>query len=52
MGDKIHQDCIDLLHKLFELSPVRRISADEALKHSYFNSMEKDVWNKSSVHTK
>ena len=38
MGDKISSDCIDLLHKIFELSPVRRISAEEVLKHPFFTS--------------
>jgi len=52
MGDKLPLECIDLLHKLFELSPVRRISAEDALKHPYFTSIDKDWMNKSSVHTK
>lgn len=52
MGNKIPPDCKDLLHKLFELSPKRRISAEEALRHSYFTTMDKDQFNKSSVHTK
>jgi serine/threonine protein kinase len=52
MGDKIPSDCIDLLHKLFELSPVRRISAADAIKHTYFTSIDKDWMNKSSVNTK
>lgn len=38
MGDKISSDCIDLLHKIFELSPVRRISAEEVLKHPFFTT--------------
>jgi hypothetical protein len=31
MKNHIPQDCIDLLHKILELSPKRRISADQAL---------------------
>ena len=52
MGDKLPSECVDLLHKLFELSPLRRISAAEALQHPYFTSIDKDWMNKSSVHTK
>ena len=53
MGDKISADCKDLLHKIFELSPVRRISAEEILKHPFFlKSQVEPTGNKSSVLTK
>ena len=39
MKPHIPSDCIDLLHQIFQLSPIRRISAAEALKHPYFNSV-------------
>ena len=36
MKNNIPSECIDLLHKILELSPKRRISAEAALKHPYF----------------
>jgi hypothetical protein len=36
MKNHIPAECIDLLHKILELSPKRRISASEALEHEYF----------------
>jgi serine/threonine protein kinase len=36
MKNNIPSECIDLLHKILELSPKRRISAEDALKHPYF----------------
>lgn len=30
------KDCIDLLYKLLTYDPLKRITADEALKHEYF----------------
>ena len=38
MKNIIPADCIDLLHKVLELSPKRRISALEALQHPYFQT--------------
>lgn len=38
LKNEVPPECLDLLHKLFELSPVRRISASDALKHSYFKN--------------
>jgi serine/threonine protein kinase len=53
MSDKISKDCIDVLHKIFELSPVRRISATEVLKHPFFSKpCSQPTGNKSSVVTK
>ena len=53
MGDKISSDCIDLLHKIFELSPVRRISAEEVLNHPFFTTTQhQPTGNKMSVTTK
>ena len=53
MGDKISPDCIDLLHKIFELSPVRRISAEDILKHPFFTTTQyQPTGNKISVTTK
>jgi len=40
MNDKISKDCIDVLHKIFELSPVRRISAVEVLRHPFFSKSQ------------
>jgi len=37
MANKIPPLMIDLLHKVLELSPKRRISAEEALKHPFFS---------------
>lgn len=53
MGDNIPSDCLDVLHRIFQLSPVRRITASEVLKHDYFTkSVMQPNGNKSSVQTK
>ena len=53
MGDKISEDCIDLLHKVLELSPVRRISAEDILKHPFFTTTQHQPnGDKTSVTTK
>ena len=49
--DLIPDDCMDLLYKIFQLSPVRRVSAADALQHPYFKSII-DPDSKSSVVTK
>ena len=36
MKNHIPSECIDILHKILELSPNRRISAEDALNHPYF----------------
>ena len=36
MGNKVPPLMLDLLHKVLELSPKRRLTADEALKHAFF----------------
>jgi serine/threonine protein kinase len=36
LKSQVPAQCLDLLHRIFELSPIRRISASEALKHPYF----------------
>lgn len=36
MKSQIPSDTIDFLHKILQLSPVRRLSAAEALMHPYF----------------
>ena len=37
-GGKIDKAGLDLLHKMLEMNPKKRITAEEALQHSYFNS--------------
>ena len=39
---KIPNDMLDLLHKIFQFSPNKRVSAKEALEHRYFDSMRLD----------
>jgi len=34
-------DGIDLLEKMFEYDPAKRITAMDALQHPYFDSMDK-----------
>lgn len=49
--NQVQPQCLDLLHSIFELSPIRRLSASEALKHPYFSGLaDKDA--KVSVLTK
>ena len=37
-----NEDCLDLLDKLLEINPAKRITAEEALKHKYFESLHDD----------
>lgn len=46
MKSQIPADAIDLLHKILQLSPIRRISAADALLHPYFLA---DTERKESV---
>lgn len=46
MKNQIPGDAIDLLHKILQLSPIRRISAADALLHPYFQG---DFERKESV---
>ena len=47
MKNQIPADAMDLLHKILQLSPIRRISAADALLHPFFQmDMER---NKESV---
>ena len=43
---KISTECLDLVHKIFALSPKQRISAEEALRHPYFASVREEGWKK------
>lgn len=46
MKNQIPADAMDLLHKILQLSPIRRISAGDALLHPYFFN---DIERKESV---
>jgi serine/threonine protein kinase len=35
----VPDNCIDFIHQVFQLSPERRISAADALKHPYFSGI-------------
>lgn len=38
---QINNECDDLLSKMLEMEPSKRITIKEALKHSYFNDLQK-----------
>ena len=38
-----NSDCLDLLDKMLVINPLKRITADEALKHKYFENLHDDV---------
>jgi serine/threonine protein kinase len=40
----IDEDGLDLLQKMLVLEPKKRISAKEALKHSFFDDLEKSYF--------
>jgi serine/threonine protein kinase len=48
----VSADCLDLLHKIFQLSPERRISSQDALLHPFFSDKSLDDNKISSVLTK
>lgn len=52
MKNQVPELCIDLIHQIFQLSPVRRISASEALRHPFFCGVNGDTDQKVSVLTK
>jgi mitogen-activated protein kinase 1/3 len=37
-----NEDCLNLLDKLLEINPQKRITAQEALSHPYFESLHDD----------
>jgi serine/threonine protein kinase len=39
LRDRIGADGLDLLHKLLEINPEERISAELALHHPFFDSL-------------
>jgi MAP/microtubule affinity-regulating kinase len=45
----ISKDCNDLLHKLLQINPKKRISIDEALNHPWITNIEE---NKLTLFTK
>jgi len=36
-------ECLDLLDKMLVINPLKRITAEEALKHKYFENLHDDV---------
>jgi len=36
-------DCLDLLDKMLVINPLKRITAEEALKHKYFENLHDDA---------
>jgi serine/threonine protein kinase len=48
----VSADCLDLLHKIFQLSPERRVSSQDALLHPFFSDKSLDDNKISSVLTK
>ena len=48
---KIPATMLDLLHKMLELSPIRRVSAVEALKHPFFNEDSESVKRSKELQT-
>lgn len=47
---KIAPLAIDLLEKLLQFDPSRRLSCDEALQHPYFTSSQPDAPQPGSAH--
>lgn len=45
--EKISEDCKDLIRKLLEKDPKKRLTATEALNHKWFNSLQNQL-----IHTK
>lgn len=37
-----HENLIDLLYKMFEYIPTKRITAEDALKHKFFDEIRDD----------
>jgi len=51
-GDPIHQHFFDLLKKLLDYNPERRLAAAEALEHPFFDSLERSLRsNRSHSHS-
>lgn len=38
-----NKDCLDLLDKMLIINPLKRITAEEALNHKYFENLHDDV---------
>lgn len=52
MKNQLPLEAIDLLHKILQLSPIRRISAAEALTHPFLTCPAVDIERKESVPSK
>ena len=39
-GKEVNDEAIDLLNRMLELYPEKRITAEEALRHSFFDEIK------------